>query len=192
MDTLISLAAGVLAGAAAGGLVGFLYSYLRWWGMDCRDLVLRRRGHPLPKDRVFRLYHWHFLVAGGVLGAWPAVALGEPPLWAAALAAGQMLGGLAACLLVFLLQALYAVAALCRPSQGQLDAELLARAREALVGRDSAEAAGVAQKNGWDYETLELESGAVRKGPTQQAPSRLLMSIRVGKVAQVSLRSRWR
>jgi len=193
MNTLISLAAAVLSGAVSGGLVGFLVSYLQWWGKDCRDVVLRHRGMPLPRDRVFHLSHRPGLVLGALFGAWPPLVFDLPPLWAAFCAALLPLCVLASSLLVLGVEAIYARIVLLGPSRAQLDADLRKRAQEALDGKEVAEAVGIAQQNGWHYEVVEVQP-IEEHPPTGRSPrplpdwrSRLTIYVRDGKVTGVDV-----
>jgi len=157
MSTLISLAAGALSGAVSGGLFGLLAPCIWRWRQHYHDRVAQHRGEPWVCRCAFRLYHRHGLVLGAILGALPPPVFDLPPLWAAFWPAYVALFLLLGELLQLGLVAIYARIVLLGPSRAQLDADLEKRAREALVGKEVAEAVRIAQQNGWHYEVVELQ-----------------------------------
>ena len=59
----------ITIGAVIGLLVGLLFNALDFWRKNRRDASLRKRGLPLPTDRVPGKYHWVFLAQGLLIGA---------------------------------------------------------------------------------------------------------------------------
>lgn len=64
--TLQALLIGIAAGGTVGACSGLLLALMQSWSKDLRDARLRRRGHPLPSDRVFAR---HYILAVALVGA---------------------------------------------------------------------------------------------------------------------------
>lgn len=84
--TLPTVLLGTVTGASVGAGSGLLLALMQSWSKDLRDMRLRRRGHPLPSDRVFARHYIPLIALAGAGVAGYLVGAAGRPLVPAALA----------------------------------------------------------------------------------------------------------